>query len=175
MVWAHSCSLGRVMHKPVVLNQSDFVPAGYLVMSRGIIGCHTREWVSALASIKLRPEMLLNSPPCTGPPLTTNSHPAPRGTSATAEKLWHKLYVVSKGPLPILPHKCLFYIIFSSLCNGASLTACEFLWFEFPERLFFCSKSIARQLWLGKVGEVVPKSIPSNFSQQGFFWRFETS
>lgn len=26
-----------------------------------------------------------------------------------------------------------------------------------------------RQLWLGTAGEVVPKSIPSNFSQQEFF------
>lgn len=42
------------MHRPGLLNQSDFVPVGHLVMSRDIIGCHNRDWVGSLASRKLR-------------------------------------------------------------------------------------------------------------------------
>lgn len=36
MAGAYSCPLGRVMHRPGLLNQSDFVPAGHLATSRDI-------------------------------------------------------------------------------------------------------------------------------------------
>ena len=72
MVWAQSCSLGRVMHRPAVLNQSDFVPAGHLAMSRGIIGRHNREGCSGIYSIKGRDAA--KTPPCTGQPFPTKGH-----------------------------------------------------------------------------------------------------
>ena len=100
------------MHRPVVVNQSAFVTEGHLAMSRGIIICHNREWVGVLASGELKPKMLLNTPPCRGQPLRTESYPAPRVIHAKAEKVWHKLFAVSKRPLPILPPKCVFFMSF---------------------------------------------------------------
>lgn len=98
------------MHRPVVLNQSDFVPVGNLAMSRDIIGCHNREWVGALISSKLKPGILLNILPCTGQFLTTKGYP--NVTSAKAEKPWHRLYAVSKGLLPLLLPRSLFFLTF---------------------------------------------------------------
>lgn len=84
MVWAHSRSLGRVMHRPVLLNQSDFAPEGHLVMSRDIIGCHEREWVGVLASSKSRPGMLSDILLCTGQFLPAKSYLAPNVAGAKA-------------------------------------------------------------------------------------------
>lgn len=107
----HSCSLDGVMHRPVMVNQSGFVPEGHLAMSRGLIICHNRGWVGVLASDKLKSGMLLNTP-CREDSPSGQSYPAPHVIHAKAEKVWHKLFAVSKGPLPILPPKCVFFMSF---------------------------------------------------------------
>lgn len=72
------------MHRPGLLNQSDFVPAGHLAMSRHIIGCHNRDQVGSLASRELSLGMLLGTLLCTGQFLTAKGYLAPSITRAKA-------------------------------------------------------------------------------------------